>query len=113
MGGLTVDKIVNDPGLRQLSLDLMEETVRVANADLKFHGLGNELFVGKGDMERMMLLSDTMGEYKTSTMLDFVNGRPMELKYLFKRPLERARDLGIPVPKLEVIGKSRCIIAAS
>mmetsp|Transcript_52271 Transcript_52271/g.126372 ORF Transcript_52271/g.126372 Transcript_52271/m.126372 type:complete len:426 (+) Transcript_52271:274-1551(+) len=103
MGGLTVDKIVNDPGLRQLALDLMEETVGVANSDLKFHGLGNELFVGEDDKERMMLLSDTMGEYKTSTMLDFVNGRPMESKYLFRKPLERARDLGIPVPKLEVI----------
>ena len=112
MGGLTVDKIVNDPGLRQLALDLMDETVSVANADLKFHGLGNE-GVGKDDMERCFFLSDNMGCYKTSTMLDFVNGRPMELKYLFRRPLERARDLGIPVPKLEVIGKSRCLVAAS
>jgi 2-dehydropantoate 2-reductase len=51
----------------------------------------------------MMMLSDTMGPYKTSTMLDFVNGRPMELRYLFRYPMERAWALGIAVPKLEVI----------
>jgi 2-dehydropantoate 2-reductase len=29
MGGLTVDKIVNDSGLRQLAFDLMDETIEV------------------------------------------------------------------------------------
>jgi 2-dehydropantoate 2-reductase len=103
MGGLTVDKIVNDPGLRQLAYHLMDEVIEAANADLKFHGLGSEYFVGEEDKEKMMHLSDTMGAYKTSTMLDFVNGRPMETKFLFRIPMERAQHLGVPVPKLETI----------
>jgi 2-dehydropantoate 2-reductase len=34
MGGITVDQIVHDPGLRQLARQIMEETVAVANASL-------------------------------------------------------------------------------
>jgi len=50
-----------------------------------------------------MDLSDGMGPYRTSTMLDFVQKRPMETYYLFRRPLERAEALGIPAPSLETL----------
>mmetsp|Transcript_4252 Transcript_4252/g.6833 ORF Transcript_4252/g.6833 Transcript_4252/m.6833 type:complete len:470 (-) Transcript_4252:508-1917(-) len=33
------------------------------------------------------------GPYKTSTVLDLVEGRPMEMKHLFRVPLDRAREL--------------------
>jgi 2-dehydropantoate 2-reductase len=35
MGGITVDKIVNDPGLRRLADIVMDETIAVANADME------------------------------------------------------------------------------
>ena len=47
--------------------------------------------------------SDNMGPYKTSTMLDLQRRKPMEVKYLFRKPLERAHQLGISVPTLEFI----------
>jgi len=53
--------------------------------------------------EQMMSLSDGMGPYKTSTMLDLVSRRPIEARYLFRKPLERAKELDIPVPHLETI----------
>ena len=28
---------------------------------------------------------------------------PMEVKYLFEKPIERARELGVPVPHLETL----------
>lgn len=103
MGGLTVDKIVTDPGLRRLAYDLMDETIRAANTDLQSHGLEDEFFLDDAEKEQMMDLSDTMGPYRTSTMIDFVEGRRMEVKYLFRKPMERAQHLGVQVPKLETI----------
>lgn len=51
----------------------------------------------------MMALSDGMGPYKTSTYLDLINRRPMEVKYLFRKAIDRADRLGVPVPTLNTI----------
>jgi ketopantoate reductase len=48
-------------------------------------------------------ITDAMGPYKTSTMLDLINRRPMEVKYLFRKPLEIAESLQIKAPKLEAL----------
>lgn len=51
----------------------------------------------------MMKLSDDMGPYKTSTMLDLVNRRKMEVKYVFRKAVDRANELGVDVPTLETL----------
>jgi len=51
----------------------------------------------------MWHLSDTIGAYRTSTVLDFMARKPIEVYYLFRQPLDRARELGVPAPKLEGI----------
>jgi 2-dehydropantoate 2-reductase len=103
MGGITVDKIVQDPSLRKLAYQVMDETIAAGNADLNRHGDSQKVFLCEDDKHRMMELSDNMGPYRTSTMLDFVENRPMEVRYLFTKPLERAHSLGIPVPRLETL----------
>jgi len=103
MGGITVDKIVKDSGLRRLAYAVMDETIAAANADMAAHGLGKEFYLTDIDKKKMMDLSDGMGPYRTSTMIDFVEGRPFEVQYLFTKPIERARSLGVPVPHLETI----------
>lgn len=103
MNGITVDKIVNDPGLRRLASDIMDETIAAANADLAAHQLGEEFYLNDEDKKKMMNLSDNMGAYRTSTMIDFVEGRPLEVDYLFTKPVERARSLGVHVPHLATI----------
>lgn len=50
-----------------------------------------------------MDLSDNMGPYKTSTMLDLTQRKPMEVKYMFRKPMERAQQLGVAVPHLETL----------
>jgi ketopantoate reductase len=44
-----------------------------------------------------------MGPYKTSTMLDLTNRKPMEVKYLFRKAVEKANQLNVPVPHLETL----------
>lgn len=103
MGGITVDKIVQDPALRQLADKVMDETIAAANADLANHGVGDIFSLGDDDKKQMFALSDGMGPYRTSTMIDFVERNPMEVKYLFRKPVDRAEELGIAVPHLETL----------
>jgi 2-dehydropantoate 2-reductase len=104
MGGITVDQIVRDPGLRQLAYEIIDEAIQAANAELEYvYGPGNYKPLGVLDRYAMMKLSDDMGPYKTSTFLDFVHRRPMEVKYLFREPLDRATKYKVPAPHLSTI----------
>jgi 2-dehydropantoate 2-reductase len=103
MGGITIDLIVNDPGLRQLAYAVMDETIAIANAELSYHGYDESWHLGEAEKKAMMELSDGMGPYKTSTMLDLVQGCRMEVRYLFREALNRANRLGIPAAHLETL----------
>jgi ketopantoate reductase len=52
MGGITVDIIVNDPGLRRLADLVMDKTIAAANADLSSHGAPSLLYLGDEDVSR-------------------------------------------------------------
>mmetsp|Transcript_50501 Transcript_50501/g.152120 ORF Transcript_50501/g.152120 Transcript_50501/m.152120 type:complete len:294 (+) Transcript_50501:854-1735(+) len=103
MGGITIDKVVTDPGLRRLAYVVIDETISAANADLESRGANPSMFLGQAEKDAMMTLSDGMGPYKTSTMLDFTHRRPMEVQYLFRKAVERANRLNVPVPHLETL----------
>jgi 2-dehydropantoate 2-reductase len=98
MGGITIDVVVNDPGLRKLAYAVMDETIAVANADLAQQGYDESFFLGEAEKKQMMDLSDAMGPYRTSTMLDLVERRKMEVSYLFRAALLRAERLDVHVP---------------
>jgi 2-dehydropantoate 2-reductase len=102
MGGITVDQIVSDPGLRKLADIVMDETIAACNADLAKIG-HEEFFLGDDDKKKMFELSDGMGPYRTSTMIDLTNRNPMEVEFLFKKAVQRANRLGVPVPHLETL----------
>jgi len=50
MSGITVDVIVNDPGLRKLADTVMDETIAAANADLSSHGITSSQYLGEEDV---------------------------------------------------------------
>jgi 2-dehydropantoate 2-reductase len=102
MGGITVDKIVSTPSLRQLAFTIMDEVVEVANADLQVQSPTSCLFTKKNS-EYMMSVSDQLGAYKTSTMIDLVNRNPMEVEYLFQSAQKRARALGVTTPHMDSV----------
>ena len=47
MGGITVDRIVNDPSLRKLAYKVIDETITIANADLNKHGCSEDELLGE------------------------------------------------------------------
>ena len=56
MGGITVDKIVNDPGLRKLADIIMDETISVANTDLESRGYDSQTFLGQAEVRTTHIL---------------------------------------------------------
>lgn len=118
--------------MRRLAYKIMDETIAVANKDLESRGFTQKDFLGENEVrsiinlrlinslsspfkfnyyliptffqkQQMMQLSDGMGPYKTSTMLDLTNRKPMEVKYMFRKAVDRAEKLAVPVPTLDVI----------
>ena len=47
MGGITVDRIVNDPSLRSLAYKVIDETIAVANADLRKNWCAEDEMLGE------------------------------------------------------------------
>ncbi len=101
-GGLTTDRIVGDPGLRRIARTLMEEVVEAGNKDLAAHSEGVRIDT-RSIIERMFALTDTMGVYRPSTMIDFASGRIMEIGAIFGEPLRRAESLEVATPQLALL----------
>ena len=90
------DKLLKNPSTRQLIREQMMEVVRTA----QHLGVKNldESFVAK-----MIETTDAMTPYSPSMRLDYDFHRPMEIYYLYTRPLEIARASGCPMPKLGML----------
>lgn len=102
LGGVPVDKIVQDANTRALAHKIMGEVITAANLDGKAMGIDEEFLLdGEDIIQRMFALTDTMGDYRPSTMVDLVEGRQMEIEYLFENPLHRAHTLPSEFPHLE------------
>ncbi|MFC2039134.1 ketopantoate reductase C-terminal domain-containing protein, partial [Chloroflexota bacterium] len=58
---------------------------------------------GEAVIKRMFDLTDTMGAYRPSTMIDYVESRPMEINAIFSEPLRRAISLGVDTHRLALV----------
>lgn len=90
------DLLLKNPATRQLIRDLMMEVVEASRA-LGVEGV-DEAFV-----EKMIDMTDHMTPYSPSMKLDYDFHRPMEIHYLYTRPIEIARAAGYRMAKLEML----------
>ena len=90
------DLLLKNPSTRQLIRDLMMEVVGAAQ-HLGVTGV-TEAFADK-----MIETTDVMTPYSPSMKLDFDFHRPMEIHYLYTRPIEIARNAGYRMSKLEML----------
>ena len=90
------DLLLKNPATRQLIRDLMGEVVGAAR-HLGVTGL-DEAFIDK-----MIEMTDEMTPYSPSMKLDYDLHRPMEIYYIYSRPIQIAREAGFPMPKLEML----------
>lgn len=94
-GDIDTAQILADEGLRLLALELMHETIAIANAC--GHHLPTALALDQ--MKRTRL----MGDFKTSTLVDHLAGRPLEIESIWGEPLRRGKSLGVAAPRLETL----------
>lgn len=92
-GGVTTDRIMDDPGLFRLAERLMAEVLAAAAADGA--ALPENLPAQMIDNTRKMK------PYKTSMTLDYENRQPLELEYILAEPIRRAEAAGLDVPYMK------------
>lgn len=94
-GGVTTDRLLADPEIESDVAALMREVVAVANAK------GFEIDPGVVDFE--IERTRPMGAYRPSSMIDYIEGKSVEYDAIWEEPLRRAREAGVPVPRLEAL----------
>lgn len=94
-GGADTSQMMKDDNTRKLAESIMREVLQVAAAH--GHPLAEE-FIRKN-------ISDTtkMKPYKTSMLLDYESGRPMEIEVILGNAIRIAESCGIKVPHLQTI----------
>lgn len=94
-GGVATDAIVESPELCEEARQLMLEVIAAA----KTFGFD----FGAGFEDYQVKLTRRMGAYRPSSMIDFVEGRPVEVEAIWGEPLRQARAAGVAMPKLEML----------
>ena len=90
------DLLLKNKATRQLSREQMMEVVSTA----QHLGVKN---LDESFVDKMIATTDAMTPYSPSMRLDYDFHRPMEIYYLYTRPLEIAREAGCRMPKLEML----------
>jgi 2-dehydropantoate 2-reductase len=94
-GGATVADVLADEGLRMLARNLMTETLDAARR------LGHEIPDSFADYQ--IERSRTMGAYKPSSMIDWEQGRPVEVEAIWGEPWRQGVAAGAQLGRLEML----------
>ena len=92
-GGITTDLILADPALKKRSYKLMLEI----QAGAKAYGIEIE----DAFLERQFELTEPMGPYKPSSLIDFLDGKPVEVYAIWGEALRRGEAKSISMPELK------------
>jgi len=94
-GDVPTNEILADEGLRHLIHELMEEVIRVAGQ------LGHE--IPETFIEDQIVRTYPMGAYKPSSMIDHVEGRPVEVEAIWGEPVRQAKRVGVDMIRTEML----------
>jgi len=92
-GGVTTDVLLANPIIETEIRTLMQEVITAATAQ----GILLDQSLIESNIER----TRPMGPYQPSTMIDFIEGRELELGPIWQEPLRRAIAAGVEMPALE------------
>jgi 2-dehydropantoate 2-reductase len=104
-GSITTDLILADPSLNERAYLLMKEVQSAANA--RGHGFED------AHIKRQFVVTAGMGPYRPSSLIDFVEGRDVEVEGIWGEPLRRGLAAGVKMPETEkLVAEIRSRIAA-
>jgi len=90
------DLLLQNEATRKLIREQMMEVVGAA----RHLGIKN---LDSSFVDKMIETTDSMTPYSPSMRLDYDFHRPMELYYIYTRPIETAHEAGYQMPKLEML----------
>ncbi len=96
--GIDTAKILADDELRQLTLELMDETIAIANAC--GHSIPTALALDQ------IKHTKSMGNFQPSTLVDFQAGKRPEIESIWGEPLRLGQAAGLELPRLEALYRS-------
>ena len=91
-GGIATDKIIAQSELVARARTLMEEVRTVAT--MAGHSFSDEFIAGQ------FAVTEKMGAYKPSSLIDYLAERPVEIESIWGEPLRRGQALGANMPEL-------------
>ena len=91
-GGITTDLILCDDGHRLRARRLMDEIQAAA--------LAHEIEIEDSFLARQFALTEPMGPYKPSSLIDFLNGKAVEVESIWGEPLRRGESKGVEMKEL-------------
>ena len=94
-GGITTDLILADQDLARRARALMLEVQKGAAA----YGIEIE----DAFIDRQFELTEPMGAYKPSSLLDYLKGKPVELNAIWGEALKRGQSKGVNMPELNLL----------
>jgi len=93
----TTDRLMANEHTRELSIELMVEVIHGANA------CGIPL---KESLAQQMIdMTIKMKPYAPSMKLDYDHHRPMEIEYIYSKPIETAREAGFEMHNVSMLEK--------
>jgi 2-dehydropantoate 2-reductase len=103
-GGVTTDVLLSVPETEKMIREIMWEVVAAARAQ----DISLDRALVKTNIER----TRPMGAYRPSTMIDFTEGRELELVPIWEEPMRRAKAAGVAIPALdELLGNMKAQLA--
>ncbi len=90
-----VAEVLADDGLRALARSLMDEGLDAARR------LGHDIPDAFADWQ--IERSASMGPYRSSSMIDFESGRPVEVEAIWGEPLRQGLAAGATMPRLDAL----------
>ena len=94
-GGLTTDRIVGDPHLRSRARRLMDEVAAAAAS--RGHPFDEK------HIRWQLEMTDGMGPYRPSSLIDYLAGREVEVDGIWGEPLRRGEAAGATMPELRTL----------
>jgi 2-dehydropantoate 2-reductase len=94
-GGVSTDVLLADDGIKMLARRLMEEVVEAAAR------FGHE--IPRSFVDLQFERTAKMGKYRPSSLIDFEEGRDVEIEEIWGEPVRRAKSVGASVPRMEML----------
>ena len=99
-GGITTDLILKDAEHRSRARRLMDEIQSAA--------LGHGIAIEDSFLKWQFDLTEPMGPYKPSSLIDFLGGRSVEVESIWGEPLRRGESKGLQMKELRKLYEELC-----